>query len=96
MKTTAETITRILCEQLGLSDDHVQPEKRLAADLGADSLDSIEIQMAIEAEFDLAIPDDEFAKCSTVADVVTLVERLLPTQVCADNAVMTGPQAPSL
>lgn len=74
--TTAETITRILCEQLGLSDDYVQPEKRLADDLGADSLDAIEIQMELEDEFSLVIPDDEFARCSTVADVVTLVGRL--------------------
>lgn len=72
---TAETITRILCEQLGLSDDYVQSGKSLA-DLGADSLDAIEIQMAIEDEFSLTIPDDDFAKCVTVADVLALVNRL--------------------
>lgn len=83
MKTTTETVTRIFCELLGVSDDAVKPESQIVADLKADSLEVIELCVDVEDEFDLEITDEDFEKCITVADVVALVDRLLPTPACA-------------
>ncbi|MDP1589824.1 MAG: acyl carrier protein, partial [Prosthecobacter sp.] len=62
MKPPAPTlalVTQILCEQLGLEPDQVKPESGLSKDLGADSLDTVEIIMAFEEEFGLDIPDHD-------------------------------------
>ncbi len=62
MKPPAPTfalVTQILCEQLGLDHDQVKPESGLSKDLGADSLDVVEVIMAFEEEFGLDIPDDD-------------------------------------
>lgn len=68
---------RVIAEQLGLMDDMVTPEKSIVADLGADSLDLVEITMSLEDEFALVIEDDDAEKCVTVADALALLDRLL-------------------
>jgi len=59
----------IIVEQLGVDPDRVKPEASFIDDLGADSLDIVELVMAMEEEFDLEIPDEDAEKLRTVADV---------------------------
>lgn len=73
-------ISRVIAEQLGVELSMVQPETRLVADLGSDSLDDIEIVMAMEDEFGLEISDDDAEKCVTVADIFALIARLVPAR----------------
>ena len=65
-----EKIRDIIAEQLGVDPGEVTPESRFIDDLGADSLDIVELIMALEEEFDMEIPDEEAEKISTVGDVV--------------------------
>ena len=72
-----ETIAKIISEHLGHSVDDVQPDTSLVDDLGADSLDAVEVIMAIEEEFSIEIPDEKFETLETVQDIVDLVESLV-------------------
>lgn len=73
-----ETIAKLICEHLGsLSLNEIEPDTSLVDDLGADSLDAVEIIMAIEEEFSIEIPDDKFESLETVQDIVDLVESLV-------------------
>ncbi|MCP4294939.1 MAG: acyl carrier protein [Proteobacteria bacterium] len=67
----AEKIKAIIIDQLGVSGDDVKPESSFIDDLGADSLDTVELVMAFEEEFDLEIPDEEAEKITTVSAAVT-------------------------
>lgn len=69
-----EKIRKILCEQFELEEDRVTMESNLVGDLGADSLDVIDLAMSIEDEFDIEVPDDEIEKIKTVGDIVRFVE----------------------
>ena len=68
-----ETISEIIAEQLGIEDE-ITPTTNLMRDLEADSLDAVEIIMAIEDQFDIEIPDEEAEKMQTVSDIVRYVE----------------------
>lgn len=72
-KNISNRVTRVIAEQLGLIGGDIKPASRLVDDLGADSLDTIEIVMAIEEEFEVAITDEEADRCNTVADIIALV-----------------------
>jgi len=67
----------ILIDQLHLNREQVRPEARIMADLGADSLDMVEIAMKAEEEFNLTLPDDEAEKIVTVDDLYEAVGTLL-------------------
>ena len=67
-------VKEIVCEQLGVSEDEVQPNASFIEDLGADSLDIVELVMAREEEYDLEISDEEAEKIRTVGDGVTYIE----------------------
>ena len=69
-------VNALIVEQLGVEAEKVVPEATFIADLGADSLDTVELIMAIEEEFDCEIPEDEAAKISTVGEVIEFVEGL--------------------
>ena len=69
-----EKVRTILCEQFELEEDRVTMESNLIGDLGADSLDVIDLAMSIEDEFDIEVPDDEIEKIKTVGDIVRFVE----------------------
>jgi acyl carrier protein len=73
----AAVLSRIFVEQLGVPESAVVPTATIAADLGADSLDRIELTMAIEEEFELEIPDEAAEQLVSVADVIAYVERRL-------------------
>ena len=65
-----EKVKSIIVEQLGIEESEVELESRFIDDLGADSLDTVELVMAFEEEFDLEIPDEEAEKITTVKDAV--------------------------
>ena len=71
---TLDKIKGIIAEQLGVDEEEVKLETNLAKDLEADSLDAVEIIMAIEDEFAIEIPDEEAEKFQTVKDLVKYVE----------------------
>lgn len=67
-------VKKIIEEQLGVDPDRVKPEASFIDDLGADSLDIVELVMAMEEEFDLEIPDEDAEKLRTVQDVYKYLE----------------------
>lgn len=69
-----EKVQELIGSQLGIPEADITMESCLAADLGADSLDVVELLMAVEEEFGVAIPDEEVEKMTTVEDVVTYIE----------------------
>lgn len=69
-----EKIKEILAEQLGVSEDDINADSSLTDDLGADSLDLVELVMAMEQEFDIEIPDEDAEKIKTVGDAVNFVK----------------------
>ena len=74
MSEIAEKVTKIVVEQLGVSEDQVTPEAKFIEDLGADSLDQVELIMALEEAFGSDIPDEEAEKLTTVGDAIAYVE----------------------
>ena len=73
-KTVQERVKEIIVEQLGVNPDQVTPEAKFIEDLGADSLDTVELVMAFEEEFGSEIPDEDAEKLQTVGDVVKYIE----------------------
>ncbi|MBE3590275.1 MAG: acyl carrier protein [Firmicutes bacterium] len=69
-----QRIKKIIVEQLGVEEDQVTPESSFIDDLGADSLDIVELVMALEEEFDMEIPDEDAEKITTVGDAVKYVQ----------------------
>ncbi len=69
-----ERIRAILAEQLDVAEDEITMESSIAEDLGADSLDVVDLIMSIEDEFDLEVPDTEVENIKTVGDVVNYIE----------------------
>lgn len=74
MAATVEArVKEIICEQLGVSDDEVVPTASFIEDLGADSLDLVELVMALEEEYDVEISDEDAEKIRTVQDVLNYI-----------------------
>lgn len=69
-----EKIKGIVVEQLGVDEDQVTEDASFVDDLGADSLDTVELIMAFEEEFDVEIPDEDAQKIKTVKDVIDYIE----------------------
>ena len=74
MSSVADKVKKIVVEQLGVSEDQVTPEAKFIEDLGADSLDQVELVMALEEEFGSDIPDEDAEKLTTVGDAIKYVE----------------------
>ncbi|HLD74913.1 MAG TPA: acyl carrier protein, partial [Bdellovibrionota bacterium] len=70
-----DRVKKIIVDQLGVDADKVKPEASFIDDLGADSLDIVELVMALEEEFNIEIPDEEAEKARTVGDVMQYVSQ---------------------
>jgi acyl carrier protein len=75
MASVEEKIKKIICEQLDVTEKDVVPEASFVDDLGADSLDQVELIMAMEEEFDVSIPDEDAEKIATVKDAVAYIQK---------------------
>lgn len=75
MSTVAEKVKSIIVEQLGVEADEVTPEASFTEDLGADSLDIVELVMAFEEEFAIEIPDEDAEKIGRVSEAVSYIEQ---------------------
>jgi len=73
-KSIDQRIKDIIVEQLGVNADQVTPEAKFIEDLGADSLDTVELVMALEEEFSIEIADEEAEKLQSVGDVIKYIE----------------------
>lgn len=68
-------VKEIIVDQLGVNADQVVPDAKMIEDLGADSLDAVELVMAIEEEFEIEVPDEEAEKLASVGDIIAHVEK---------------------
>ena len=75
MAPVFDRVKAIVVEQLGVEADQVMPQSKFVEDLGADSLDVVELVMALEEEFDLEIPDEDAEKIATVGEAAKYIER---------------------
>ncbi|HZE27009.1 MAG TPA: acyl carrier protein [Terriglobales bacterium] len=75
MKELVEKVKQIISEQLGVEEAEVTPGASFVDDLGADSLDTVELVMALEESFDLEIPDEAAEKIRTVQDAIDYLEK---------------------
>ena len=74
MATNQERLIEIIAKQLGVDEDNVTPDASFMEDLGADSLDTVELVMALEEEFDIEIPDSDAEKIQTVQDALSYLD----------------------
>ncbi|MBC80016.1 MAG: acyl carrier protein [Gammaproteobacteria bacterium] len=74
MSTTEQRVIKLVCEQLGVKEEEVTSEASFVEDLGADSLDTVELVMALEEEFETEIPDEEAEKITTVKEAMDYIE----------------------
>ena len=73
-ESVEKRVKDIICEQLGVEEDEVTPDAKFIEDLGADSLDTVELVMAFEEEFGIEIPDDAAETIQTYGDAVKFIE----------------------
>ena len=73
-KSVEDRVKEIIVEQLGVNQEQVKPEAKFIEDLGADSLDTVELVMALEEEFGIEVPDEQAEKLQSVGDVIKYVE----------------------
>ena len=73
-KPLDQRVKDIIVEQLGVKPEQVVPEAKFIEDLGADSLDTVELVMALEEEFDVEVPDEQAEKLHSVGDVMKYIE----------------------
>ena len=77
MATVEEKVKKIICDQLDVPVDDVVPEASFVDDLGADSLDQVELIMAMEEEFDISIPDEDAEKIGTVQNAIDYINKAI-------------------
>lgn len=77
MSNIAERVTKIIVDKLGVEESQVTPAALFTKDLGADSLDTVELIMEFEKEFSISIPDEEAEKIQTVEQAISYVEKAL-------------------
>jgi len=74
MSSVEDRVKKIVVEQLGVKEDEVKPEASFVDDLGADSLDTVELVMALEEEFETEIPDEDAEKITTVQETIGYIK----------------------
>ena len=73
MSSVDERVKKLICEQLGVKEEEVKDEASFVDDLGADSLDTVELVMALEEEFEIEIPDEEAENITTVKEATDYI-----------------------
>ena len=73
MSNVEERVKKLICEQLGVKEEEVSSDAAFVEDLGADSLDTVELVMALEEEFETEIPDEEAEKITTVKEAIDYI-----------------------
>lgn len=73
MGSVEERVKRLICDQLGVKEEEVKDEASFVDDLGADSLDTVELVMALEEEFETEIPDEEAENITTVKEAIDYI-----------------------
>ena len=79
MSSVFERVTKIVCNQMNVSEEQLSMETSFVNDLGADSLDTVELVMEIEDEFNVNVPDEDAEKIQTVGDAVKYIEEHIAT-----------------
>lgn len=79
MSDVENRVKKIIIEQLGVDEEAVEPNAAIVDDLGADSLDTVELIMAFEEEFGSEIPDEDAEKLITVGDAITYIKAHMPS-----------------
>ncbi len=74
MSSVEERVKRLICDQLGVKEEEVKDEASFVDDLGADSLDTVELVMALEEEFETEIPDEEAENITTVKEAIDYIK----------------------
>jgi len=74
MSTIEDRVRKLVCEQLGVKEEEVTIEASFVEDLGADSLDTVELVMALEEEFETEIPDEDAEEITTVKEALNYIE----------------------
>ena len=77
MADVEEKVIKIICEQLDVAEEDVVPGASFVDDLGADSLDQVELIMAMEEEFDISIPDEDAEKIASVKDAIDYIKNAI-------------------
>ena len=77
MANISERVTKIIVDKLGVDESEVSKEANFTVDLGADSLDTVELIMELEKEFDVSIPDEQAENIATVQDAISYLEATL-------------------
>jgi acyl carrier protein len=80
MEPVADRVKKIIVDQLGVEEDLVTPEASFVDDLGADSLDTVELVMALEEEFGIEIPDEDAEKITRVKEAIDYIEKNAKTK----------------
>ena len=70
----AASLREVMADRLGIAPEQITPEARLVEDLGLDSLDAVELAIAVERRFEIEVAEEELARLQTVADMLALVE----------------------
>ena len=71
-----EKVCKMLAEQLGIEADSIKPDQEVVKDLGADSLDVVELMMALEDDYGITLPESDVESVKTVQDIVNMMEKL--------------------
>ncbi|MBZ7987292.1 acyl carrier protein [Campylobacter canadensis] len=69
-----DSVKKLIAKELGVEEESIKPESKISEDLGADSLDVVELILGIEEEFQISIPDEDAQKISTVQDIVDYIK----------------------
>lgn len=77
MENIEQKVKEIIADRLGVDPDEITPEASFVEDLGADSLDTVELVMALEEEFGIEIPDEDAEKIQTVGDAIEYIQKHL-------------------
>ena len=80
MSTVENRVRKIVVEQLGIKEDELNNNARFVEDLGADSLDTVELVMALEEEFETEIPDEKAEKITTIQEAINYIEMHINTE----------------